>query len=353
MAAITMLHWNLEMFGPLKYGNGNKTNFINYIATVVSRENVDIFAMVEVKNSVAAAVASETGAAVYALQGGAANPWRSVIIDSKKNSEAYIIMYRTDRNFLPVRITGTTVTSTATTVPDNGLGNASTGGGPLNFPSRHTNRGGRGSFYATFKTLNTDTNHTFSVVSYHAMFGPYTGDGVYRLPGLNYLFHFNDTAKTALYASLISGDFNMDFVSQAAYYGNMLALPSLQATNSGTSLKNDPGVSNDPAHFMANAYDNIFQKIPGVGAVPVGRTINLLRESAIVPTPALTPPAAPPGAGYLSAVANLYDLTVVNAKLSYVGDPILSVPPISMTTSWQFVREVISNHFPVIVTTTI
>lgn len=347
MANITLLHWNIETYGPAKYFNANNANFINYIARLVANVNADIFAMVEVKNSTSLLVPPLIATAINVIYGilPAANPWRSVRVDSGYNNEAYIIMYRTDRNFLPI---DDQQASGVNTIPDHGLGMDDVNGNRINFPSRYTARGGRRPFYVTFET--TDTNQIFSVISYHAMFGNATPYGVIRLPDLNYITEFDD--GTPIDESLISGDFNVDYTVDFADYANMLALPTEEATNDDTSLKDNPAGGNDPATFMASAYDNIFQTVI-TGMAPTGNVVNLMVQSAVVPLPALPPPAAQPNVGNLSAQAGAFNIAALNNYLARIATPIVALPPVDMNTAWDFVREGISNHYPVVTTVTI
>ena len=351
MANITMLHWNLETYGPGKYANANNAVFINYIAKLIHNVDAEIVAIVEVKNSVSANVALGIANATFALDGVIGpNPWHGVVINSGKNNEAYIILYRNDRQFLPVAIGGggALVTGLAVT-PQFGMSNDDAAGNSINFPSAMTKTGGRLPFFATFQT--TDNNRNFSVISYHAMFGNATANGIIRLPRLNYITQFaNPPANTAMYASLISGDFNVDFDSaNPGYYTNMINLPTYQATNQLTSMKNAPVVSDDPSDYLLNAYDNVFQTV--LAATPTGNVIDLMVESAIVVGPQPAPPAAQPHVGNLSAEAGAFN--VANIPNNVALNPVAAVPPADMPQAWAFVREAITNHYPVVTTATI
>ena len=349
MAAITLLHWNIETYGPTKFLNGNNAVFITYIANLVNNVNADIFAMVEVKNSISAALPGLIAADINGLQGilPANNPWRSVRIDSGFNNEAYIMMFRTDRNFQAARATAAgPIVNGPAVVPDHGQGMDDALGNRIQFPSAWTAQYGRRPFYVTFET--TDTNNTFSVISYHAMFGAQTAYGVHRLPALDYITQFADgPPATLITQSLISGDFNEDFDPLVpGYYQNMLNLPTVQATDQATSMMNNPVGGNNSANYLASAYDNIFQTV--VVAAPAGNVVDLMVESAVVPAPQPGPPAAQPGAGNLSAAAGVFN--IAHIPNNWAANPVAAVPPVSMPTAWGFVREAISNHYPVITT---
>lgn len=307
MAAITLLHWNIETFGIRnvnkpghrgKYDGTNGPHYVTYFAQLVQNTNASIFSMIEIKNNLSGILPGAIIIQLNALQGfnPGNTPWRSITIDSGKNSEAYIMLYRTDRNFLPVQVNAAgTYTTGQNTTPINGLGYEDAAGNALQFPSSWGKTGGRRPFVVTFRT--TDTNNNFSVIAYHAMFGAATPNGIVRLPSLNYITRFNNNpTNTAMNGSLISGDFNVDFIGASnAYYNNMVNLPSTNAVNAKTVVKNNPQSSNDPATFLDSSYDNIFQKIPGGGVANAGAVINLMVQSANVPLPALPPPAAQPG----------------------------------------------------------
>lgn len=346
MAIVTIMHWNIETYGPAKYKNANNQNFINYIAQLVFSYGVDIFCMVEVKNSTSLLVPGKLADAINAIEGvdDDDNPWDYVRVNSGYNNEAYIIMYRVDKDFWPVDLalnTGPDV------VPEHGLGMFSQNG-QLQFPSRMTARGGRRPFYAMFQTTDMNTQ-IFSVISYHAMFGAFTPLGVRTLAQLDAITEFSD--GTPIDGSLISGDFNTDFNVDRIYYNQILALPSYQATNQMTSLKNNPNNSTNPADFLANAYDNIFQTYNA--AAPTGLVVDLLVETANVPANLGPPPAAQANVGALSANAGAYSLAALNHYLARIANQIVAVPPTDMNTSWDFVRETISNHYPVVTQVTI
>jgi hypothetical protein len=350
MAAITLLHWNIETYGPTKFVNGNNAAFISYIANLVNNVDADIFSMVEVKNSISANVPGLIAADVNALQGiaPAANPWRSVRMNSLFNNEAYIVMFRTDRNFQPAQITINGVVNGPLVNPDHGSGMHDVNGNRIQFPSRWTAQCGRRPFYVTFQT--TDTNRTFSVISYHAMFGNATPWGVHRLPSLDYIRQFEDgPPSTPIDESLIAGDFNEDFFPTNNFYQNMLGLPSVQATNSNTSLLNNPPGGDDPDAYLANAYDNIFQTV--AAAAPAGDVVDLMVESSVVIGPQPPPPAAQPRVGNLSAAAGAFN--VANIPNHWALNPVAAVPVPDMPQAWGFVREAISNHYPVFSTVNI
>lgn len=342
MANITLLTWNLETYGSVKQGGANNVHFVNYIAQVAFNTNANIVALIEVKWNVSATLPGQLVAAINLLHGNPApNPWRSIRINSGVNHEAYIILFRTDQNFWPKPTPPTAAAAHRT--PANGLGTNTIAGVAINFPSRMTQKGGRRPYYATFKA--TDTNRYFSIISYHAQFGYFTPYGVVRLPTLDFITQFDNPGHTAITRSMISGDFNVDIQVTPVWYANMLAI-STQSVNQRTSLMNNPFSSDDPTDFRASAYDNIFQKTPG--ATGVGTVVDLMVESSVVTGPQPPPPAAQPHVGNLSAAAGAYNIANIGQR--FIANPVAAVPTTTMDDAWGFVREAISNHYPVVVT---
>lgn len=347
MADVTILHWNIETFGPSRYTNNPNNNYIIlYIASVIERTNSEIVCLVEIIYSVAVTIVGDLLDAVSRVQGldPTNSPWRAVAFNNNFNHEGYVILYRTDKSFLPYSIVNAAAGANQT--PAHGLANLDTAGNAVPFPTPHTPGGGRTPGFALFQT--TDNNRFFSVLTYHAMFGQNTARGVQNVPRLAIIQQFG-AGPTAIQTSLISGDFNVDYTTSPGDYANMLALPSTPATTQLTSIKNDPKSSDDPLSFRANAYDNIFQKTPVTARV--GVVTDLMVESAVILPPAKPPPAAQPYVGYLVPVMASWEIQHITQHK--ILNPIVKLPPDSMDTAWDFVRECISNHYPVSVKVTI
>ena len=336
MANITLLHWNIETYGPRKLANANNVHFINYIARLILNVNADIVVFVEVKNSIAVAVCAQVGNRATILQGLAFSPWRTMNVNSGKNNEAYIIMYRIDRNFAPIDNAGNVGPAIA---PDNGFCVDTAAGAPLQFPGTMTQTGGRRPFYWTFQT--TDTGVDFSVLTYHAMFGAFTLLGIRRIASCRAITQY---AGGAIGNSFVSGDFNVDFVANRVDYNNVKNLPSEEATTEDTSLMNNPPGGNNPATFRAHAYDNIFQ-VPLAMPNP-GRVVDLMVESARVMGPQPPPPAAQPHIGNLSAAAGAF--VVASIPNLWALNPIVAVPPTGMNAAWSLcaTQSVITTRWP-------
>jgi hypothetical protein len=354
MANITLLHWNLETYGPSKFKNENNDHFIDYIAALIKNVDADIFSMVEVKNSISGSLTGSLVSKIASLEKLKSTPWRTISENSLKNSEAYIVMYRTDRKFSPYNLkTGTGID----VKPEVDFCKFDIKEKIITFPGRMTTSGGRRPFYVAFKT--TDTNKIFTVISYHAMFGYNTVFGIRHLPNareITLLIDESKKQKVSVDGCLISGDFNIDYNDYNSEYKGLLNLPSKNATNEKTSLQNNPKFEKPedykkPLLYRESAYDNIFQKIPKEGEAREGKVIDLMVESAIIGKPQPPPPAVQPHIGNLSAAAGAFKMDYI--KLKKVKEGVIQIPPVDMPSAWGFVREVISNHYPVSVTTTI
>ncbi len=136
MAEVTILHWNIETYGPGKFTDVNNQSFVNYIARLLYSTNTEIFSMIEVKNSISPVLPPLIADALNTTEGIAAaqKPWRWVRINSGYNNEAYIIMYRADRDFLPARSIGGApgVNFGENVIPDHGLCRYDTAGLEVN-----------------------------------------------------------------------------------------------------------------------------------------------------------------------------------------------------------------------------
>ncbi len=351
MASIRLMHWNIEQLGDKKFNNGNKIPLMTYIADLIKNEDADIVVILEVKDFQSPMIAH----LLIGLLG--ENQWGGVKVSTQFNNEQYMMFYRTDRNFKPIAyLNGAVVDSP---YPESTLTNVDTSGKVIPFQRATGPRGGRVPFYATFRT--TDTNKKFSVIGYHAMFNPgQTQIGVRNIAKLAIITQFNDAVPVPIDASLICGDFNLDYNDNNIDYNNLLAFSSNAVIEKTTLVNNTDGKSTDPSTYRVNAYDNIFQRpaqpAPPPPAIQRGQVIDLMVKSAIINyNPPLNPPNMVNGVGYLAKAASAFDVTIINAKLKYLNPAyaIVKLPPVEVATAWDFVREVISDHYPVAVTTVI
>lgn len=339
MANITLLSWNLETYGITKLTDANNGALIDYIAQVIANANANMVQLIEVKNAVANCVAARLIAAIDTANGhGGATNWRPVIVNSRYNSEAYILLYQRGNNFRPIPANGAPLPP-ATPPPVNGLTYHTAANLFIPFPSRMTKWGGRQPFFAAFRT--TDTNHNFSVISYHVPFGKWTPLSIQKVARVGPITVVNDGANNHnMDSSLISGDFNYDYYGPPITwpYTDLLNLPTYAAaTNIKTSLVNTtpPGGYANSAQYRANAYDNIFEK--NAGNVN-GTVVDLIYESTTAPT----------GSAVLQAEIGAFQAAPIQN-----GGAINNIPPQDFEDAWHIVRHGVSNHLPIYVTVAI
>ena len=342
LANITLLHWNIYQFSNNKLNNNNGTALINYIARVVAASGANMVSLLELKNSAVNNILAQLIPAINIANGVAPlNPWSSISINSLKNNEAYVILWQAGHNFTWL------MPGAGGGIPISGLTNQTllpggNPGGVLIFNSSLTMSGGRRPYYVAFRT--TDTNHNFSIVTYHTMFGRVGGlsrVGVRSVGRLGQSRAVLDAGVTVnMRASLTCGDFNIDFDPLVpGDYNNLLnVIPSSQSTNERTSLLNftPPGGFPFSVQYRANAYDNIFKynsaALPPAGG---GTVVDLISHSTI----------APPGTGVLAPEAGAF---VPGPILD--GNLIQHIPPQDFEDAWHIVRHAISDHLPVYIT---
>lgn len=339
MARITLLHWNIYQFSNNKVNNANGAALINYIAEVASQAGPDIVSLLEVKNSAVNNIVSRLIPAINLKNGEgppADNQWRSISINSQKNHEAYVVLYRIDR-VLPL-----TPGIGGGTDPINALSNQTllangTPGGVLRFNSSLTTNGGRKPYFVAFRTTD---GKRFSIVAYHTMFGIHSPIGVRNVGELAQSRAILDNGVTVnMDASMISGDFNVDFdpLNPGSYDKLLTSVPSTQSTNAKTSLVNftPPGGYPTSVEYRKNAYDNIFRYVRAAKPVGVtGHVVDLINESTRLPVgTALMAPEA--GAFIPGPILD--------------GNLIQNIPPRDFEDAWHIVRHAISDHLPLYV----
>ncbi len=347
MPDVTLLTWNIRNFGPSKLDE-NETQLFDYVATVIDNADADIVSIIEVANSVLDQIATGIINSLDGLSMYDDTPWRHVSVNNNFN-EAYLILYRIDRTFLPLRSAGAVLTTGPDVVPDHGLTNQDIlGANTVAFPRPGQRRGGRKPFYCAFRT-NAMPQKIFTVIAYHAMFGIYSGVGVESIPELDRLnFLDNAPTNTAVNGCLMSGDFNVDYdPAPTWWYHDILSIPSTNATAEKTTLKTGGDGSNNPVAYRSMAYDNVFQKIPVGGVARAGTVIDLMVQSSILDAPIAPLPAY---VGDLAYATGMFDSGEI--PNNYALDPVEDLPTPNMQQAWAFVIEAISNHYPVVVTTT-
>jgi hypothetical protein len=252
------------------------------------------------------------------------------------------VFYKLNQDFVPL-----TPLLGGSTDPINALSNQtllSSGlpGGSLRFNSSLTSNGGRKPYYVVFQT--TDHNRNFSIIAYHTMFGIHSGVGVRNAGELAQSRVIVDAGlRHEMAASLITGDFNVDFnpLDPGPYYNLLNTVPSSQSTNAKTSLVNftPPGGFPTSVGYRKNAYDNIFKyKRSGKPDSGGGSVVDLINESTTLPV----------GTAFMAPEAEAF---IPGPILD--GNLIQNIPPRDFEDAWHIVRHAISDHLPVILDFTI
>jgi hypothetical protein len=336
LANITLLHWNIQHFSNDKADdmvNGNA--LINYIAWVVAKSKANIVSILEIANSAVDNVTDRLMRAIDVANGDDPDntQWRSIPIDSGKNHEAYVVLYRLGKNFKALTAVGATDVI-------RGLTNSARVDKPgaLRFNSGKTTSGGRKPFYVAFET--TDTKKKFTVVALHVMFSSVLSQIGVRNVALiaqNQAILYAGK-KLDLDASLTAADFNVDFdFFFPGPYEGLIKLPSQYTTVEKTTLvKRTPPTPPPFSHqYRANAYDNIFlYKVKDPPLVPDGKVIDLLSEST----------TKPKGTGELTKQIEAFKADGITN-----GKAIQKIPPEDFEDAWHIVSEAISDHLPVFI----
>lgn len=343
MAAVNFLHWNIETLGNNKINLGNGPHIINYIAAVANNVNANMISIIEVKASAAANLTANLVPALFALKNNG-NPWSAVVSTVTPNAEAYYLLWEHNNNFI-------TLPSALAPGPNPNQAFPSLNGFPppvnLAFPSPVGGAGGRRPYVATFQT--TDTGNNFSVLMYHAMFGGFTSLGVVRMGLLDAITQLDDGTGNLvpMQATIVAGDFNIDWLVFPGDYANLIANVGQPATSvymvpahEKTSLVNStpPVPFVNPLDYRVHAYDNIF----GRNAAYANEEVtDLIVESTTLP-----PPNAP--GALVPAITNFTVPPIRNNGLLNNAPP-----PQDYEDAWHVVRDQVSNHLPVSVSLTI
>ena len=372
MPELTLLTWNIETLGPGKMGKYEeddwgmpqpydlakvpavqKAAILETIGQTVDWTGADIVSVIELAGSLAWAFRELF---LEAVQGATGVLWDVVMVDSKKQ-DMYFIGYRKDRRI--------DILCDANRQPVAGLTEHRADGRRLVFAAAKNGGKGRVPAYFTFQTLPDPQTgdaggRLLTVICYHACKGGNNqGQGVQNVAFVAPVTQVEvDGAVRQVDVSVVSGDFNTDYLSFPWYYENVTdatadwtAIPAAapaNGNNTRTSLVTfDPAVANPPIanptplDFRVNAYDNIFAHN------------SQFTESAVLDMVAdfVNPP---PGARLtpLQTCAGKFNLIDINArigrsraraKIGLVG----TFPPQNPTDAWRIYRRVVSNHLPV------
>ena len=352
MANIRILTWNIEVYGPNKYGRSvNNAQLVDFVGSVVAHTNANILVIQEMLSSVGDQVAFSICEGIQQASG---QNWSYYVTWARVNGdrESYGFFWRTDAaaNFgVAVDNAGQNVAGLAT----------------LEFPNNFSMSNGRRAAFMTFRT--TDTAQNFTVTSYHA---PPNGNairGLQQIASMPQLYAIANpgVGGGAVPARLLCGDYNLDVTVQPEYswFTNpvpMVPPPAAPGQGAGTvaATVNDThltawkaltdtygAIANWPAatadYIEAQAIDNIFY---AGGAAPAGSVVDVLGQIAT------------PGTGIRVAAQALNRSTPAGGEAFPHS---LSIPlPFAATLStaayaFLLYRYAVSDHLPVLLNYTI
>lgn len=274
MAQIHVLSWNIEVYGPKKYGEfpANGASLVDLIAQVIHQQQANVVMFMEFMSSVAYQIGFSIQQQLIALHG---NVWQMRVVEARPQGdrESYAVLWRTDQNF--------GIVTDQNVAEQIGLATSE-------FPNNFSTWNGRRPVYATFRT--TDTNQNFTVTCYHAPPNNYAVNGLTELAQMPQLYSVNNTGVAqAVDSRFLCGDFNLDLNIQPEYQELTNPVPAVPppppggagcaaAINEDTLLANLDMVvtawGNNTAHWGAAAanyrrngfvIDNIFFRQPGGG----------------------------------------------------------------------------------------
>lgn len=359
MAQVRVLSWNIEIYGPAKFGiRPNNVRLAALISQLIQEQNASIVVLMELRSGVAAQIAATIQLDLQAATG--AN-WQYYVTEARPagDNESYAFIWRDN-----VAATNFQLIAGA-----HGLSS-------VQFPNNFSNVNGRRAAYAVFRA--TDTNSNFAVTVYHAPPNARAIVGVEQLavtPELYSVTRNGNVENVRRYA--LAGDYNMDPTLNAAEFQPLTnALPMAPPPNpaggqgAGCTLGNPGGAIgwssylatvdeaiaawgpypagwgvNPQAYRKTNAsWDNIAYAAAALNGAAVVDVVNLLRN--------------PPMGSQIRGIANNFVRFFADGVTP--AFPNAQYFPANMTnalnsTAWCFLlyRYAISDHLPFLVDVTV
>ncbi|HET7505705.1 MAG TPA: hypothetical protein VFK02_32015 [Kofleriaceae bacterium] len=354
MAQVRMLAWNIEVYGPNKYGNvPNNARVVQFIAQTAVQQNANVVVLMELSNSVAQQICFSVSDEIATLSG---NAWSYAQIPARPNGdrESYGILWQSaGANFA---------------ITTNGAGAQNIALSTVDFPNNFSVTHGRRAALATFRTTDTAVNFTVSV--YHAPPNAYATVGLEQVAKTPQLYNVdNGGAVQAVTGRLLGGDYNLDVntVPEYSWLTNPVPVPppptapgqgagtvaiTTALTHFGSMAAAVALWGNNLANWSANPVqyrdlqlDNIFWASPSGAPAPAGGVVDVVQS--------VMTPGNP-----LRAIAQTF--TLVNPNTNNPAFPFaFSIPlPLNVNLSfaacaWMLVRYGVSDHLPVLNVVTI
>jgi hypothetical protein len=353
VAQIRMLSWNIQVWGPGRYGSSpNNVRLVNLVGAVVHQANANVLVVMELMSSVATGICFNIGEAIINATG---RPWAHVVVEARGDGdrESYGIFWCTNDNFAVV---------------SNAAGAAQAGLASIEFPNNFSATHGRRAAFAAFRTTDTHTN--FAVSVYHAPPNQQAILGLEALARTPALYTVDNAgAAQAVTGRLLGGDYNLDVTTEPAYSWLTNPVPAAPPPAAAGQGAGSTGItadrtrlgtmkaalrewgddlanwSNDAADYRESRLDNIFYASPAAAPAAAGQVVDLVAEIML--------PASP-----IRALAQQFE--TLNPATNNPAFPFaFSLPqPLAANLNfaccaWLLVNYAISDHLPVQATVTI
>jgi hypothetical protein len=350
VAQIRILSWNIEVYGPEKYGRSvNAPALVDLVTQVVARTGANIVVVMETLST----VGDQVGFSLReGLELNTGEPWRSYEADARATGdrECYGIYWQQapGQPFAPA--------TDATGAPVQGLATAE-------FPNNFSNSNGRRASYVTFTSL--DTNCNFTVTAYHAPPNARAIEGLKVLAGMPQLYTIANAnpgpAGANVPGRLLCGDYNLDVNAQPEYSWLTDPVPATPppttagqgagcapATHDNTFLMDiadavkawgyDPdNWATAASKYRRNlAIDNVFYATPA-GGPRTARVVDVVSQIA--------------GSGSIRAAAQRFARAAADGTDAFPNASQIPLPfsttLSTMAYAFLFYRYAVSDHLPV------
>jgi hypothetical protein len=358
MAQIRLMSWNIEVYGPNKYGNvPNRMNLVRFIARAVQQQNANLLVIQELMTSVAHQICFSVAQQLGTYTGHAWQ-YRDVVTRVAGDRESYGVFWRTDRNF---GITQDGNAAENLVLSDN------------QFPNGFSPWNGRRPVIGVFRTTDTATN--FAISSYHAPpRGNQAAQGVEPLATTTMLYSVDrNNHNENVDGRILAGDYNLGVTDDEFDWltDPLPALPPPNAAGEGagtTPIVPTDGNGPDYTHYarrggavrvwgpnMANwsanpvlyrdyQLDNSYYATPAMIPGAAGGVVDLVAEIML--------PASP-----LRQIAQTFALTDGHGNRAFpLADTIPAPLNVNLSTApcaWLLYRYGVSDHLPVLNVVTI
>jgi hypothetical protein len=354
MAQIRLLSWNIEVYGPTKFGlTPNNGAIVGFVASTILHSGANIVVLQELISAVAPAIAWTIANQVAAITG---NAWASHAVPARPGGdrESYGILWQTGGAPAPNFV-----------LTNNGAGNPNIDLSPLQFPNNYSPINGRRPAIATFRT--TDTAVNFAVYDWHAVPGN-------PVPGLQQsamtpaLYTVNNAgAVQPVTGRILAGDYNMNVTQpQFTWFTNPVPMappPNAVGQGAGTApiLPNNGlanwthlgtiaqataawgppfgGWSANPQQYRDDMLDNSYWASPNGAPAPGGTVIDLVQE------------IANPASGLRAITQNFAQVYPGTGLPAFPNSMVIPLPwnmnLSNMGCAFLLYRYAISDHLPV------